>query len=106
MARPRAAHPPARTRRRGPVPQDRAVRRDGTEEGDCGVFGEDLLTRSESPEGRISLVDGIACGYDSCMGRVYEELVNFLATGPTPAEPADFHPSPESSQRVTDLIER
>lgn len=40
------------------------------------------------------------------MGRVYEEIVDFLATGPTSAQLAGFHPSPEASQRVADLIER
>lgn len=38
--------------------------------------------------------------------KVYEEIVNFLAAGPTPAEIAAFHPSEAAKGRVFELIQR
>ncbi len=38
--------------------------------------------------------------------KVYEEIVDFIAAGPTPAEIAAFHPSEAAKARVWELIQR
>ena len=38
--------------------------------------------------------------------RVYEEFVDFIAAGSTPADVVAFHPSPAAQARVSDLIAR
>lgn len=40
------------------------------------------------------------------MARIYEELINFIAQGTSPAEVAEFSPSQETKDRVADLIHR
>ncbi len=37
---------------------------------------------------------------------IYLELVDFLASGSTPRDVAEFHPSQEAQERVAELIER
>ena len=37
---------------------------------------------------------------------VYMELVDFVASGTTPEDVANFHPSAEAQERVAELIER
>ena len=36
----------------------------------------------------------------------YEEVVDFIASGPSPSALVNFRPSREASERVADLIER
>jgi hypothetical protein len=36
----------------------------------------------------------------------YFEIIDFIASGTTPQEVADFHPSEQAQQRVAELIER
>lgn len=36
----------------------------------------------------------------------YLELVDFIASGTTPQEIADFHPSKQAQERLAELIER
>lgn len=36
----------------------------------------------------------------------YEEIIDFIAAGTTPAAVAAFHPSPSVQQRVAELVER
>jgi hypothetical protein len=38
--------------------------------------------------------------------KVYEEIVDFIAAGPTPAQIAAFHPSDAAKARVLELIRR
>jgi hypothetical protein len=38
--------------------------------------------------------------------RAYEEFIDFIAAGSTPAEVIAFHPSEAARQRVADLLER
>jgi hypothetical protein len=38
--------------------------------------------------------------------RVYEEIVDFIAMGPSPSSIAAFHPSDVTKERVADLIAR
>lgn len=40
------------------------------------------------------------------MTRVYDEMVDFIASGATPASVADYRPSEAARQRVGELIER
>lgn len=40
------------------------------------------------------------------MTRIYEELINFIARGTSPAKVAEFSPSQETKDRVADLIHR
>ena len=40
------------------------------------------------------------------MIRAYEEIVDFIAAGTTPARVAHFEASPETKERVASLIER
>lgn len=40
------------------------------------------------------------------MTRVYEEIINFIARGTSPATLAEFSPSQETKDRVADLIYR
>ena len=40
------------------------------------------------------------------MTRVYEEIIDFIASGATPDAVADYVPSDEARQRVWQLIER
>ena len=40
------------------------------------------------------------------MTRVYDEIVDFIAGGTTPAAVATFQPSNEARERVADLLER
>jgi hypothetical protein len=37
---------------------------------------------------------------------IYFEIIDFIAAGTTPQSVADFRPSPESQQRMSDLIDR
>lgn len=36
----------------------------------------------------------------------YEEVIDFIASGPSPSSIVSFRPSPEASERVATLIER
>jgi hypothetical protein len=36
---------------------------------------------------------------------IYFEIIDFIAAGTTPQSVADFRPSPEAQQRLSDLIE-
>lgn len=38
--------------------------------------------------------------------KAYEEVIDFIATGTTPQNVIDFHPSEEAQERVTDLLSR
>jgi hypothetical protein len=40
------------------------------------------------------------------MTRAYEEIVDFIAGGTTPAGVADFRPSRQARERVADLLDR
>ena len=40
------------------------------------------------------------------MTRVYEELIDFIAQGTSPAKVAEFSPSQETKDRVAELIHR
>ncbi len=40
------------------------------------------------------------------MSRIYEEIVDFIARGTSPAQLAQFSPSQETKDRVADLIHR
>jgi hypothetical protein len=40
------------------------------------------------------------------MTRVYDELIDFIAGGPTPQDVAAFQPSEAARQRVWELVER
>ena len=40
------------------------------------------------------------------MIRAYEEIVDFIAAGTTPTRVANFEASPETKERVADLIDR
>ncbi len=40
------------------------------------------------------------------ISRAYEEVIEFIAAGVTPANLVDFHPSETAKQRVADLIQR
>ena len=40
------------------------------------------------------------------MSRIYEEIVDFIARGTSPAQLAKFSPSQETKDRVADLIHR
>jgi hypothetical protein len=40
------------------------------------------------------------------MTRVYDELIDFIASGPTSSDVASFQPSDEARQRVWELIGR
>jgi hypothetical protein len=40
------------------------------------------------------------------MQRIYEEIVDFIARGTSPATLAEFSPSQETKDRVADLIHR
>jgi len=40
------------------------------------------------------------------MSRIYEEFVDFMARGTSPAQLAEFSPSAETRDRVADLIHR
>ena len=40
------------------------------------------------------------------MSRIYEEIVDFIARGTSPAQIAEFSPSQETRDRVADLIHR
>ena len=44
--------------------------------------------------------------YHGYMTRIYEEIVDFIAQGTTPAKLAEFSPSQETKDRVADLIHR
>jgi hypothetical protein len=44
-------------------------------------------------------------GYTSAVTKVYEEIVDFIARGSTPAEVATFEASPEVRARVRELID-
>jgi len=41
----------------------------------------------------------------SAIGPVYLEIVDFIAAGTTPEAVANFRPSPEAQQRISDLLE-
>jgi len=38
--------------------------------------------------------------------KAYEEVIDFIASGPSPSLIVSFHPSREASERLGDLIER
>lgn len=38
--------------------------------------------------------------------KAYEEVIDFIASGPSPGAIASFHPSPAASERVALLIDR
>ena len=38
--------------------------------------------------------------------KAYEEVIDFIASGPSPSSVASFRPSREASERVADLVER
>jgi hypothetical protein len=40
------------------------------------------------------------------MAHLYEEIVDFIASGPSSSEVARFEASPETKERVADLIHR
>ena len=40
------------------------------------------------------------------MTKVYEEIVDFIAGGSTPADVAEFQPSDESRRHVSELLDR
>jgi hypothetical protein len=40
------------------------------------------------------------------ISRAYEEVIDFIASGTTPDNVVNFHPSEEAKQRVADLIYR
>jgi hypothetical protein len=40
------------------------------------------------------------------MTKAYDELVDFIAAGSTPASVVDFQPSADTKRRVTDLIRK
>jgi len=42
----------------------------------------------------------------SASNPIYLELVDFIASGPTSQEVAEFHPSREAQDRVVELLER
>lgn len=44
--------------------------------------------------------------YHHFMARVYEEIIDFLARGTSPAKLAEFSPSQETRDRVADLIHK
>ena len=37
---------------------------------------------------------------------IYLEFIDFVAAGTTPEEVANFHPSPEAQERLSELLER
>src|SRR2546423_1109780 len=44
--------------------------------------------------------------YNAIMPRVYEEIVDFIAAGTTPAKVARFRPSAAARARLADLVRR
>lgn len=38
--------------------------------------------------------------------KTYEEVIDFIASGPSPRAIVSFRPSPEASERVATLVER
>lgn len=38
--------------------------------------------------------------------RAYEEVIDFIAAGSSPADVIEFHPSEAARQRIADLLER
>lgn len=38
--------------------------------------------------------------------KAYEEVIDFIASGPSPSSIVSFRPSPEASERVASLVER
>ena len=38
--------------------------------------------------------------------KAYEEVIDFIASGPSPSAIVSFRPSPEASERVAILVER
>ena len=38
--------------------------------------------------------------------KAYEEVIDFIASGPSPGAIVSFRPSPEASERVAALVER
>ena len=42
----------------------------------------------------------------SATNPIYLELVDFIASGSTPNDVAEYHPSQEAQERLTDLIDR
>jgi hypothetical protein len=45
-------------------------------------------------------------GYSRPGMKAYEEVIDFIASGPSPSSVVAFRPSPEASERVADLVER
>jgi len=45
-------------------------------------------------------------GYPQACMKAYEEVIDFIASGPTPSSIVSFRPSREASERVAELIDR
>ena len=49
---------------------------------------------------------GLLVSYLSMMSRVYDEIVDFIASGTDPQTVVEFVPSPETKERVAELLHR
>ncbi len=68
---------------------------------------DDLALRLESVKDR--LVEILESGYQVVVDdqiKIQEEVVNFLAGGPTPEEIVAFRPSPSSMEKVSVLLDK
>lgn len=54
----------------------------------------------------VTMAIGLLVSYPSMMSRVYDEIVDFIASGTDPQAAAAFVPSPETKERVAELLHR
>jgi hypothetical protein len=62
---------------------------------------------ADAPDRQIVCVESArSARYHCAMSRIYEEIVDFIARGTSPAQIVEFSPSEETKDRVADLIHR
>ncbi len=54
----------------------------------------------------VTMAIGLLVSYPSMTSRVYDEIVDFIASGTNPQTVASFVPSPETKERVAELLHR
>lgn len=79
-----------------------------------GDSGEESKKERETGQGELGVLAArwarlsgdAAANYNEPMIRIYDEIVNFIASGTTPQGVIDFVPSQETREVVADLIRR
>ena len=54
----------------------------------------------------VTMTMGLLMSYPSMMSRVYDEIVDFIASGADPQTVAAFVSSPETKERLAELLDR